>query len=65
VAAARVAAFAMFDYFGSALQRADFAYAGDVPAIPFDSKLEILIRVEPFRVHSEFCHSRVRLRLNW
>ena len=45
-AAARVAALAVLDHLGRALQRADLADAGDVAAVPLHPELEVLVRVE-------------------
>ena len=39
---AGVAAFAVFDDFGGSFERADFADARDVPAIPLDAEFEVL-----------------------
>ena len=41
-----IAAFAVLDHFGRALQRADLGDAGDVAAVPFHAELEVLVRVE-------------------
>jgi hypothetical protein len=45
-----IAALAMLDDLGGALERADLADAGDVAAIPLDAKLEILVRIEALGV---------------
>ena len=55
-AAARIAAFAVFDHFGRAFERADFAHAGDVTAVPFHAKLEVLVGIETLCVDTELGH---------
>ena len=55
-AGAGVAALAMLDDLGGALERADLADAGDVPAVPLDAELEVLVRVETLCVDGELCH---------
>ena len=39
-----VAALAVLDDFGGALERADLADAGHVAAVPLDAELEVLVR---------------------
>src|SRR5262249_7078080 len=56
-AAARVAPFAVLDHLRRPLQAADLADAGDVPAVPLDAELEVLVRVEPLRVRAELGHA--------
>ena len=55
-AAARIAAFAMFDDFGCAFKRADFADACNIFAVPFNAKLEVLVRVESLCVYAKLSH---------
>ena len=47
---AGIAAFAVLDHLGRALERADLADAGDVAAVPLDPELEVLVGVEALRV---------------
>jgi hypothetical protein len=54
--AAWIAAFAMSNDLRGALERATFANAGDVFAVPFYAEFEILVRIESLRVDVEFCH---------
>jgi hypothetical protein len=42
--------------FGRALESADFANAGDVPAIPFYSEFEVFVRIEAIGVNGELSH---------
>ena len=56
-AGAGIAAFAMFDDFGRALEGADLADAGDISSIPLDAELEILVWIEPLRVDAELSHA--------
>ena len=55
-AAAGIAAFAVLDDFGRALERADFADARDIFAVPFDAELEVLVGIEALRVDAELSH---------
>ena len=55
-AAARIAALAVLDHLGRALQPADLADAGDVAAVPLDPELEVLVRIEALRVDGELGH---------
>src|SRR6266403_2661714 len=54
----------MFYDLGSALQRADFADAGDVLAVPLHAKLEIFVRVKALRVNRKLCHRNCLLCLD-
>src|SRR5262249_51862704 len=47
---AGVAALAVLDDLGRALERAHLADAGHVPAVPFAPELEVLVGIEPPRV---------------
>lgn len=53
---ARIAPLAVLYDFGCALERADFADAGHVLAIPFHPEFEILVWIMAVRVHGEFSH---------
>ena len=59
---ARVAALAVLDDLGRPLERADLADAGDVPAVPLDPELEVLVRVEALRVDGELRHRSSSVR---
>ena len=50
---AGVATLTVLDDFGIAAERADLRDAGNVPAIPFDAELEILVGIEALRVRGE------------
>src|SRR5205823_1792774 len=45
-AAARIATFAMLDWFRGAFERADLAHAGHVAAVPFYPELEVFVGIE-------------------
>ena len=49
-AAAWIAAFAVLHDFGGALERADFADARDVAAVPLDAKFEVLVGIKSLSV---------------
>ena len=53
---AEVAADAVLNHLGAALQRADLADAGDIAAVPLDAELEVLVGVEARRVDAELGH---------
>src|SRR5262249_2145124 len=55
-AAARVTALAVLDHLGRALERADLADRGHVPAVPLETELEVLVRVEALLVDRELRH---------
>ena len=44
-----IAALAVLDHLGRALERADLADAGDVAAVPLHPELEVLVRIEALR----------------
>ena len=58
-AAGRIAALAVLDHFGGALERAHLADAGDVAAVPLDPELEVLVGIEALRVDRELCHDHL------
>src|SRR5690606_1426016 len=60
----RIAALAVLDDFGRALEGGDLADAGDVAAVPFDPELEVLVRVETARVDRELGHLAISLCLD-
>jgi hypothetical protein len=53
-----IAALAVLDHFGGALEHPDLADAGDVTPVPLDAELEILIRIETLCVDAELGHDR-------
>src|SRR5205085_2710770 len=55
-ARAGIAAFAVFNHFGGALEHPDLAQPGDITAIPFDAEFEILVRVESLCIDAKLCH---------
>ncbi len=57
----RVAALAVFDQFGAALEGAHLADAGDVATIPLDAEFEVLVGIEALRVDAELCHDGLSL----
>src|SRR6266446_5603963 len=62
---ARISSLAVLHYLGGAFKRADLTDTGHIPAIPFNPKFEILVRVESLRVDCEFGHvSLLLLDLN-
>src|SRR5690349_16345176 len=54
--AAGVAALAVLDHFGGALQSRHLADAGHVAAIPLHPELEVLVRIEALRIDAELSH---------
>src|SRR5574337_733995 len=54
--AAGVAALAMLDHFGGALQAGHLADAGHVATVPFQPELEVLVRIETLRIDTELSH---------
>ena len=52
----RVAAFAVLDHLGGALERPHLADAGHVAAVPLDAEFEVLVRIEALCVDGELCH---------
>src|SRR5262249_23993817 len=58
VAAARIAALAMLDHLGGALERADLADARDIVGAgpELHPELEVLVRIEALRVYGELGH---------
>src|SRR4029077_14915698 len=56
-AAAGGAAFAMLDNLRGTLERATFADAGNVFAVPFDSELEVFVGIESLGVDTELSHN--------
>ncbi|MNJ65545.1 hypothetical protein D3C77_615620 [compost metagenome] len=52
----RIAALAVLDHFGGALEGADLAHAGDVAAIPLDAEFEVLVGIEAMGVDGELGH---------
>ena len=59
-----IAALAVLDDLGGALERADLADAGDVAAVPLHAELEVLVRIEALRVDGELCHGVSPVRLS-
>src|SRR5262249_55649810 len=56
-AAARIAAFAVFDDLGRALKCAAFADASNMFAVPSDPELEVFVGIEPVYVDGELGYS--------
>ena len=61
----RVAALAVLDDLGGALERADLADAGDVAAVPLHAELEVLVRIEALRVDGELGHGVAPMTSTW
>src|SRR5262249_51819289 len=57
----RVAALAVLDDGDRSLERADLAHARYVTAVPAHPEFEVLVRVEPLRVHRKLRHVPIPL----
>ena len=64
-ARARIPALAMRDHFGGPLECAALAHPGDVPTVPAQPELEVLVGVEPLGVDAELSHGYAPGRICW